>query len=62
MPAQYLLKIIIDKYYSNEKIYLFCSSVDDCSDYIWGQNVEAHNFYRMRTWIFSVDILFESGK
>ena len=59
MPAQYLVKIISDKYYSNEKIYLFCSSVDECSDYLWGQNVESHNFYRLSTWIFSVDILFE---
>ena len=58
MPPKYLLNYVA-VYYSNEKIYLFCSSVDRCVQYSWSQNVETHNYYRFRTWIFPADILFE---
>lgn len=58
MPPKYLLNCVAG-YYSNEKIYLFCSSVNRCVQYAWAQNVENHNYYRFRTWIFPADILFE---
>ena len=58
MVPQYLLKCIAN-YYVNEQIYLICSSVDECLEYIWNQNTERHNFYRFNTWLFPADILFE---
>ena len=53
----YLLQIIV-QYYSDDHIYLLCSSVDECLQYIWNQNTDIHNYYRFRTWQIPVDCLF----
>ena len=57
MLPQYLIKCI-GNYYVTEEIYLLCSLVDGCVEYVFNQTTERHNFYRFRTWRFPVDILF----